>query len=54
MARELQREIGFDRGVDFARAAVINIPAAIRQLALQNVADAALLQLSVDFAQPNA
>ena len=42
---ELQREIRFDRRVDFARPAVINIPAAVRQLAFQDVTHATLLHL---------
>ena len=53
-AGELEREVGFDRRVDLARAAVINVPAAVRQLAFQNVADTAFLQLSIDFAAANA
>ena len=37
VAGELEREVGFDAGVDFARAAVVNIPAAVGKLALQDV-----------------
>ena len=52
MTRQLQREVGFDRRIHFARSAVINIPTTIRQLSLQNVPDTALLNDVVDFAQP--
>ena len=49
---QLQGEVGFDRRVDFARPAVINVPAAVGQLALQNVPDTALLQQVIHFARP--
>src|SRR6266446_2396204 len=49
---QLQREIAFDRSVDLARAAEINIPAAVRQLSFQNVTGTAFLKRNVDLAQP--
>ena len=52
MTRQLQCEVRLDRCVHFARPAVINIPTAIRELALQNVANAALLQPIVHLPQP--
>ena len=54
MAGELQREVRFDRSVHFARAAIINIPAAVGQLAFQNVADATLLKRVIHFARASA
>src|SRR5204863_1102694 len=50
--RELEREVSFDRRVYFAGPAVVNIPTAIRKLALENVAHAALLQRVVHLSQP--
>ena len=52
VARQFQREVGFDRRIHFARAAVINIPAAIRQLAFQDVANATLLNRIIHFTEP--
>src|SRR6184192_1773893 len=49
---EFQGKIRFDRRVNLARAAMINVPAAIRQLAFENVANAATLQLSIHFSAP--
>ena len=49
---ELEREVGFDAGVDLARAAVVDIPAAIGELALQDVLRATALQRLVHFPQP--
>ena len=52
VARQFQREVGFDRRIHFARAAVINIPAAIGQLAFQDVANATLLNRIIHFTEP--
>ena len=52
MPRQLEREVGFHRRVHFARPAVVNVPAAVRQLPLQNVANAALLDRVIHFAEP--
>jgi hypothetical protein len=52
IASELQCKIRLHRSVNLARTTVIDIPAAIGQLAFQNVIDATPLQLHVDFAAP--
>src|SRR5450432_4496614 len=52
MPGEFEREVGFYAGVDFALAAVINAPAAVGKLALQDMARAAALQRLVHFAEP--
>ena len=52
IAGEFEGEVGFYRGVDFARAGEINVPATVRELALENVLRATLLQLGIDLAEP--
>src|SRR5437763_7554498 len=52
IASEFEGEVSFYRGVDFARAVEINVPAAVRELALENVLGATLLQLGIDLAEP--
>ena len=52
MTGELQSEIRLNRRVHFTRPAVINIPTAIRELAFQNVARAALLKPIIHLPQP--
>src|SRR5438270_6037944 len=49
---ELQREVTFNRGVDFARAAEINVPATVRKLPFQNVTGAPFLQIHINLTQP--
>ena len=48
MAAQLEGEIGFDRGVDLARPALENIPAALGELAAADVLDAFILQDRID------
>ena len=49
---KLQSKIGLHGRVNFARSPVINVPAAVGQLAFKNVTDATPLQLRVHFAAP--
>src|SRR5262249_20480574 len=49
---ELEGEVTFDRRVDLARPAEVNVPAAVGQLPFQNVTNAAFLEINVDLAQP--
>ncbi len=54
MAGELEGEVGFDRGVDLAGAALVDVPAAIGELAAADVGDAFVLEDGVQFARTNA
>ncbi len=49
---QFQREVAFDRCIDLARAAKINIPTPVRQLPFQNVTGAAFLKRNVDLTEP--
>ena len=51
-AGELEREIGLDGGVHFGRAAVVNVPAAVRQLHGKDVVDRLALPFLVHFPVP--
>ena len=51
-AGELEREIGLDGGVHLRRAAVINVPAAVRQLHGEDVVDRLALPFRVHLAVP--
>ena len=52
VARELQREVGFDRGVHLARTAFVDVPAAVRDLPPADVRDAFLLEHGIDLVRP--
>src|SRR5262245_11626516 len=52
MTGQLQGEVRLDRCVYFARSAMIDIPSAVRELALKNVTNAALLEFVVNLSQP--
>jgi len=51
-ARELEGEIRLDGGVDFRRAAVIDVPAAVRQLHREDVVDGLALPFRVHAVVP--
>src|SRR4029077_6214748 len=52
VACKFQREVGFNRSVNFAGAAKINVPAPIGQLPSQDMLRATLLKFAIDLAQP--
>jgi len=52
VARELEREVGFNGGVDLALTTVINIPTAIEELAFQDMLDATALERLVHLSDP--
>src|SRR4029077_14968118 len=49
---ELERQVGLDRGVDFARTADKNVPAAVRELAAADMGGAFGLQGLVYLPEP--